>query len=171
MPRSKVNVTTRIRGQLRLKFLAWGVSPAMAEALDANTDLYLLGVYEGDRHKHGKVTVFLGAHSRPIALVLTAYESVDWQIELEPGALLERVFLSGYHAQRVTGLPSYIPVQSSSYDQRSPKAVYGYDERTCARVIDAAVQQYGKAPIEYHCQYKGAAFVIDGSGIRPLPVQ
>lgn len=145
-------------------------SPALAEKLDANTELYILGVYEGDRHKYGKVTVFLGARPRPIALVLTAYESVEWQIELEPGALLERVLVSGYHAQSVTGLPSYIPVQSSSYDQRSPNFIYGYDNRTCAKAVDVAVQLYGKAPAEYFCQYKGAAFVIDGSGIRPLPV-
>lgn len=154
-----------------LQVLTLGYSPASAELLDANTDLYILGVYEGDRHKHGAVTVFLGAHPRPIALLLTAYESVDWQIELEPGAQLERVFLSGYHSQRVSGIPSYVPVQSSSYDQRSPRYVYGNDDRTCSRVVDVAMQQYGKAPIEYLCQYKGTAFVIDRSGIRPLPVQ
>lgn len=154
-----------------LQVVLSGYSPASAEKLDANTDLYILGVYEGDRHKYGKVTVFLGAHPRPIALILTAYESVDWQIELEPGALLERVLLSGYHAQSVTGIPSYIPVQSRSYDQRSPQYVYGYDDRTCAKVIDVAVQQYGKVPVEYLCQYRGAAFVIDAGGIRPLPVQ
>ena len=153
-----------------LQVLLSGYSPASAEKLDANTDLYILGVYEGDRHKYGKVTLFLGAHPRPVALVLTAYESVEWQIELEPGALLERVFLSGYHTQSVSGIPSYIPVQSSSYDQQSPNFIYGYDNRTCAKAVDVAVQLYGKAPAEYFCQYKGAAFVIDGSGIRPLPV-
>lgn len=154
-----------------LQVLTSGYSPASAELLDANTDLYILGVYEGDRHKYGKVTVFLGAHSRPIALVLTAYESVEWQIELEPGAFLERVFLSGYHNQSVSGIPSYIPVQSSSYDQRSPRYVYGHDNQTCPKVVDVAMQQYGKAPVEYLCQYKGTAFVIDRSGIRLLPVQ
>ena len=148
-----------------------GFSPASAELLDANTDLYILGVYEGDRHKYGKVTVFLGAHPRPIALVLTAYESVDWQIELEPGAQLERVFLSGYHTQSISGIPPYIPVLSSSHEQRSSRYVYGHDSRTCSKVVDVAMQQYGKAPIEYLSQYKGTAFVIDRSGIRPLPVQ
>ncbi len=154
-----------------LQIAAWGYAPASAELLDDNTDLYVLGVYAGDMRKHGTVTVFLGAQPRPIAVLLTAYESVDWHIELEPGAQLERVFLSGYHAQSVSGLPSYIPVHSSSYEQHSSRYVYGYNDVTCPKVIDLARKEYGKAPVEYLCQYSGIAFAIDRGGIRPLPVR
>ena len=88
-------------------------SEAFAETSDSSLDLYVLGVYEGHTHKYGKVTVFVAPEDHPIALLLTAYESVDWQIELEPGAQLAKVFVNGYYEQRVSGLPAHIPIQSS----------------------------------------------------------
>lgn len=145
-------------------------SGVLAETLDSSLGLYVLGVYEGHTHKYGKVTVFVAPQDHPIALLLTAYESVDWQIELEPGAQLAKVFLNGYYEQRVSGLPTHIPIQSSSYEQRTTY-MYGYDSNSCFKLIAKAEQLYGLKPRQHLCQYRGAAFVVDQNGIRPLPVQ
>jgi hypothetical protein len=146
------------------------VSQPFAQTPDTHLDLYMLGVYEGHNHKYGKVTVFVAPQDHPIALLLTAFESVDWQIELEPGARLAKVFLNGYHEQHVSGLPSDVPVQSHSYDQRSPNYMYGHDNGSCFTILDKARQLYGASPRQYLCQYRGIAFVGDRDGIRPLPV-
>ncbi len=155
--------------------LLWAIatpisSGVYAEPSESSLDLHVLGVYEGHTHKYGKVTVFVAPQDHPIALLLTAYESVDWQIELEPGVQLARVFLNGYHEQRVSGLPDHIPVQSNSYDQGTPY-LYGHDNSSCFRLIAKAEQLYGLRPRQHLCQYRGAAFVVDHNGIRPLPVE
>jgi len=164
-----------LRRQLALLLLLTISTPicsgALAEIPDSSVGLYVLGVYEGQTHKYGKVTVFVAPQDHPIALLLVAYESVDWQIELEPGAQLAKVFLNGYYEQRVSGLPSHIPVQSSSYEQHSPTYMYGHDNNSCFKLIAKAEQLYGMRPRQHLCQYKGMAFVVDHNGIRPLPVQ
>ena len=142
-----------------------------AQSRDTNTDFYVLGIYEGHTNKYGKVTVFLAEHDRPITLLLTAYESVEWQIEIEPGARLAKVFLSGYHDQRVSGVPSGIPIQTESYDRRSPTYMYGHDNSSCFKLVEKAESVYGMTPKAYLCQYKGAAFVIDHNGLRAIPLQ
>jgi hypothetical protein len=147
------------------------ISPgALAETLESSLDLYVLGVYEGHAHTYGKVTVFVAPQDHPTALLLIAYESVDWQMELEPGARLAKVFLSGYNEQRVSGLPAHIPIQSNSYEQRTPY-MYGHDNRSCFKLIANAEQLYGLRPRQHLCQYRGTAFVIDHNGIRHLPVE
>jgi hypothetical protein len=145
-------------------------SGALAETLESSLDLYGLGVYEGHAHKYGKVTVFVAPQDHPIALLLTAYESVDWQIELEPGAQLAKVFLNGYNEQRVSGLPAHIPIQRGSYEQRTTD-MYGHDNSSCFKLIAKAEQRYGLRPRQHLCQYRGTAFVADHNGIRHLPVE
>jgi hypothetical protein len=155
--------------------LLWAIvipisSGVLAETSESSLDLYVLGVYEGHTHKYGKVTVFVAPQDRPIALLLTAYESVDWQIELEPGAQLAKVFLNGYHEQMVSGLPAHIPIQSSSSTQGTGY-LYGHDNSSCFKLIAKAGQLYGMHPRQHLCQYRGTAFVVDHNGIRPLPIE
>lgn len=147
------------------------ISPGvLADTSEGSLDLYVLGVYEGHTHKYGKVTVFVAPQDHPMALLLTAYESVDWQIELEPGAQLAKVFLNGYHEQMVSGLPAHIPIQSSSYKQGTTY-LSGHDNSSCFKLIAKASQLYGMRPRQHLCQYRGTAFVIDHNGIRPLPIE
>ena len=142
-----------------------------AQSLDKNTDFYVLGVYEGHTHKYGKVTVFLADHGRPITLLLTAYESVEWQVEIEPGAKLAKVFLNGYHDQRVSGVPPDVLIHTESFDRRSPTFMYGHDNSSCFKLVEKAESVYGIPPKAYLCQYKGAALVIDHNGLRAIPLQ
>ena len=69
---------------------------------------------------------------------------------------LAKVFLNRYYEQRVSGLPSHIPVQSSSYEQRT-MYMYGHDNNSCFKLIAKAEQLYGIRPRQHLCQYKEAA--------------
>lgn len=51
-----------------------------------------------------------------VALLVGAYEPNIWQIETAPGSQVVGVWASGYHEQRVTGVPLATPVVLTSYE-------------------------------------------------------
>ena len=53
--------------------------------------------------------------AKPVVLVLTAYNAVDWHVSLSNGARVKRVIMSGYFEQEIRGLPAGIPVENRSY--------------------------------------------------------
>jgi hypothetical protein len=57
-------------------------------------------------HKQGPVRVVLRRTARPVVLVLSSHQTVEWQIELQPGAELEAVLTSGYGESTVAGAGS-----------------------------------------------------------------
>lgn len=69
------------------------------------------------------VTVNVSDDSSPIILGLMAYEPVTWHINAAPGVVIERVILSGYHQQQITG------TGEAQVD------VYSYDNSPCERCV------------------------------------
>ena len=101
----------------------------------AEFEVHAVGVYEGTlpaarrgfgMHPTGTVTVKVNRPAtRPVVLVLTSYEPVQWKIDAPKGAVL-RVITSGYHKQQVSGLDKDVPVASSSYDDGDNDYFYAY---------------------------------------------
>jgi hypothetical protein len=54
--------------------------------------------------------------NKPIILALSAYEPVQWNITAEPGAVIEKIIVNGYHNQTVSGV-SGIPIEEHSYEE------------------------------------------------------
>lgn len=133
----------------------------------AEAQLHAIGVYEGHIHKGGKVNVVVTVTDRPVILLLTAYESVEWHVETAQGVRIEKVILSGYHKQAVTGLPSGIPVNTTSYDEGS--ATYFYAYKAGQDLAEKARKVSGLEPKTFQGQYRGEAFVIDGMRTFGLP--
>lgn len=79
--------------------------------LARNAQIESVGVYQGPRSgpltadgRHmGAVEVNIRRSSKPIVLVLSAYEPVQWKLKLAPGAQLSTVLVSGYYPSQVTG--------------------------------------------------------------------
>ncbi|MDP2028069.1 MAG: hypothetical protein Q8K12_00310 [Thiobacillus sp.] len=79
--------------------------------LARNAQIESVGVYQGPRSgsltadgRHmGAVEVNIRRSSKPIVLVLSAYEPVQWKLKLAPGAQLRTVLVSGYYPSQVTG--------------------------------------------------------------------
>jgi hypothetical protein len=69
------------------------------------------------------VTVNVSDDSSPVILGLMAYEPVSWQINTAPGVVIERVILSGYYPQRITG------TGEAQVD------VYSYNNSPCERCV------------------------------------
>ena len=51
----------------------------------------------------GSVKVLVRDSSRPIVLVLSSHQTVNWELVLEPGATLRAALLSGYGESKVDG--------------------------------------------------------------------
>ncbi len=83
--------------------------------LPKNAKVEAVGVYQGTRtsgrtssegRNMGVVDVLVRPGPRPLILVLSSYEPVQWRISLATGARLAGVLLSGYHQSLVTGAGS-----------------------------------------------------------------
>jgi hypothetical protein len=53
--------------------------------------------------KQGPVRVIVRHTPRPVVLVLSSHQTVEWQLQVEPGAELKAVLLSGYGESTVAG--------------------------------------------------------------------
>jgi hypothetical protein len=73
-----------------------------------DSELHVIGVYEGDRHVDGIVDVHVPARKRPVVLALTAYQPTIWRIDST--AKLAAVYLYGYEPQRIEGVPKGVRV-------------------------------------------------------------
>lgn len=144
--------------------------------------MHVIGVYEGSYpdgvrhsfgfHPEGVVDVVVNADDRPIALVLSSYEPVEWRIHVSDGARIERVLLRGYHAQRATGLPAGTSVTSVGHEGTGANLDYAYGtDRELHNsgggnfegFIASVRAQTGLTEASFQGCYTGIAFEVGGS--------
>ncbi|MEG4804094.1 hypothetical protein QUB63_24165 [Microcoleus sp. ARI1-B5] len=102
----------------------------------SDKELHLIGVYEansdrgnGNRAKSAlakpaptgatptkRIEIKVERRNKPIILALSAYEPVNWNVTVEPGAVIEKIIVNGYHNQTVSGV-SRIPIEEHSYEE------------------------------------------------------
>lgn len=76
-----------------------------------STAVFAVGVYEHmvnrefQQHPTGPIQVHVEQQNQPSILVLSSYESVEWQLDGAGLSNVSQVYLFGYHDQSVTGLP------------------------------------------------------------------
>lgn len=104
---------------------AVGVSPDWRNTTDRkiraasamNHKLYLISAYgapkrsSGDDSTHplGRVDVLIKKRPRPILVVLSGYEPIEWVFRVEGDTRVAAVLAVGYYEQRVVGLPRGTP--------------------------------------------------------------
>lgn len=134
-------------------------------------EVHVIGVYSD-----GTVTVKVDYSKHPIVLVLTAYESVKWDIQVQPDTKIERLIVSGYHAQSYQGITSSTPVEIYTYDLSKCSTpcwhrqsyFYAYDLVDAQRQLDPKIQGIiGKRMNSFQGSYTGASFNID-TGVQQL---
>ena len=100
--------------------------------LPAQFDVFATGAYSGketnyqiDDSGHQATEMDIQVqHNRPVVLILGAYEPTIWKLKWESDTKIVGVIATGYHAQRVIGLPKSIPVLESSY--KNSQCGYSY---------------------------------------------
>ena len=93
-------------------------------AVPGTPEVHVIGVYEtNSSHSFGnhptgysdvRVAYDGAGPMQPITLVLSSYESNVWRFDIDPGAAVEKIVVSGYYAQSVTGAGG-VPVVMRSY--------------------------------------------------------
>lgn len=100
-------------------FVPWYAEPDAAE-------MHVVGIEYAQAKKPVRVNV--RQTGKPLVLVLTAYGFVEWEVQASPGVNIERVILAGQGKQRMTGLPSTIPVINRTSEGRDQDYFYAYQK-------------------------------------------
>lgn len=141
-----------------------------------DTVVYAVGAYESKvpaqrrmrGNRPGIADLAITETTRPVALVVTSYESMLWRIGLAPGANLVGVFASGYYDQLVEGIPGSVPVIIASppdgpRSRCTNRGMYGYNLEQHLAVFDAVGRAvFGRAPDEFRLAYAVPPFVTIG---------
>lgn len=132
------------------------------ERVPADAEVHIVGVYEGKgearKSSEGKeareVRVNVVGTGRPVVLVLSSYEPVNWRI-VGQGARVAAVLLSGYYQSTVSGTGRVVTL--------SIGREYAYEPRTAeyGKLMRAVVQYTGTRPLSsFQGRYAGAEFIV-----------
>jgi len=113
--------------------------------LPDDAEVHVVGRYRGEKeldvqlgesgHTVTEIGVVVGRTTRPVILVLTAYDPVVWRVGLAPGANLAGVLVSGHHTQALVGIPKSMPHQVISGEQSMGcKAIDGSEPEDAAEI-------------------------------------
>jgi hypothetical protein len=133
----------------------------------AGTQLHVIGIYESvdtdtEEREEGTVNVKVTRPGSSV-LLLSAYERTHWNVEVAPGAVVERIVLSGYYAQRVTA-PEGAKVESYAVNASDSDWLgYGYlwPSHDTFDLVDKAQSLTGLELTSFRGCYSGASFDID----------
>ena len=67
-------------------------------------------------NRYREVKVNVSDKSSPLVLALNAYNFVTWIIKADPGVVIKKVILIGYHTQKITGISNNVPVEVYTYE-------------------------------------------------------
>lgn len=148
-----------------------GAPPGGGSAPSCGGELHIFGVYEthsnhsGGSHPSGAATVHVerqGSH----VLALSSYEPVHWTVTAEPGVVIEKIILNGYHGQSAD-VPSGVVVEVydhevhgnwlGAYAYAWPGASGGSDTQA---LVGALEQLSGRGMTTFNGCYQGTSYVL-----------
>lgn len=124
-------------------------------AVPENAAVYAAGAYSGRKtgfqidqsgHETTQFDVAVNSQSRPVILMLGAYEPTIWNIGWSEGTEILAVLVSGYHRQVIAGLEEKIPRMISSYHNKGPCG-YFYIKKVNSSLNPLSRRVFGK-PVE-----------------------
>ncbi len=153
---------------------AVGSACLRAPALPPVPQAHVIGVYEstggvhgyGQAHVPGPIQVKVTAAASPATLFLMSYEPITWQIALESGASVAKVFVSTYYPSQttVTGLPASVPV--TGLTAGAVAAAYGWEATynqgggSFDKAINVVRSKIGGLEATYQGAYGGSTFTV-----------
>jgi hypothetical protein len=73
-----------------------------------------------DRINHAHVAYSDASPMQPITLVLSSYSYAQWQFNIDPGAIVDKIVLNGYEQQVISGVGSIPVVDRSDFAHANP---------------------------------------------------
>lgn len=80
----------------------------------ATPPLHIFAAYKAKEtpdHTPGEVEVSIGCTSSPVVISLASHEPINWIISAEPEAIIERIYLTGFYEQTVSGITD-VPIEN-----------------------------------------------------------
>jgi hypothetical protein len=137
-----------------------------------NKELHLIGVYEANAdHGNGNylsksaIEIKVERRNKPIILALSAYEPAQWNITAEPGVVIEKILVNGYHNQTVSGV-SGIPIEEHSYEETGNYIgdfLYKWgatESSNTSSLVTKLEQRTGTSLTSFQGCYRGTNFTI-----------
>ncbi len=97
-------------------------------SLTGSKELHLIAAYEAtspqDNGNPSKNTIEVKVQrqNKPIILALSAYAPINWNVTIEPGAVIEKIIISGYEKQTISGVTG-ISIEEHSSDKGTGKSL------------------------------------------------
>ena len=129
-------------------------------------EVHVVSIYEVTNGRTGVANVNVryegDSPMAPITLVLSSYESVEWQFNIDPAANVEAIALSGYERQTATG-HGEIPVTKLGRINRGQQWPLGTGGgRTQMSLLDIE-SHFGTRVSSFTGAYQATDILIDGS--------
>lgn len=142
------------------------------------TQLHVVGIYtsaEGALSFEPVIAPVDVKVNRPgtSVLVLSAYDTVEWNVAVAEGSTLERIIVSGYEEQ-IVNAPAGVPVARYSFEQDGAVLGMGFEwpSFTTSDLVDASEILTGLELTSFRGCYGGERFEIDEPGaLRPPHVE
>jgi hypothetical protein len=123
-------------------------------------ETHVIGVWGGGGDTGGDSTVIIERQGHHV-LVLSAHDETTWHIQTMPGAVLEHVFVTGYHAQHVEGVPAGVDVKIQTHDAGDAYAVgYQYPNHDTQSLLTLESKVTGHDATSFHGCYSASQWVI-----------
>ena len=136
-----------------------------------SSDLVVLGIYEahsghgGGVHPTYDATVKIVDNGpNPLTLVLSSYEPVRWNFQIDPGVVLDQIILWGYHTHQFTGVNSSLVTNKSGFGAVSEPCGYSlpYNGGGCeTHLMFAEIENFTGLTISaFAGNYRAADFTV-----------
>ncbi len=128
-----------------------------------SVETHVIGVFEGNASSTlggGDSTVILARPGHHV-LVMSAHEATTWHIQTMPGAVLEHVFVTGYHDQKVEGVPPGVDVVIQTHDSGDAYAVgYQYPNHDTQSLLTLVSEITHHTPTSFHGCHSASQWYI-----------
>ena len=134
--------------------LAIVTGPSQLARVARGAQVDSVSVYEAIATSTGSVRVVVSPSQRPVVLVLSSHQAVEWRIETEPGAILQAVLLAGSGESRVTGVAEALVSSIGGYYAfKRSSHEFQHLEREVMRCTGRTIENF-------HSVYAGSEFRI-----------
>lgn len=143
-----------------------GASVPAAAAEAGRLRVEAIGVYEGSyarqrgfqEHLQGTVEIVVGDVREPLALVLSSYEAVQWNIQQQRRGSVKYVLLNSYYPSTVVGADG---AEIIRFNTSHPYSIQHQDYHRFKRAVVAQLKQELR---QFQGSYQGASFSIGPVG-------
>lgn len=122
--------------------------------LPSDYSVFAAGAYSGRKisfqidqsgHEGTQIDVAVNSPSKPVVLMLGAYEPTIWNIGWSKGTQILAVLVSGYHRQALAGLEKTVARLNSSYDNRGPCGYFYVTDNNLSVLNTMAKRIFGRS--------------------------